>query len=189
MKHLPEPVVARVPGPWRWTWTDFAGLGLDAFHEVARLRQEVFVVEQRCAYLDLTGADREAWHLCGWHLGADAPALGAYARVFAPGAYDGSAVAVVGRVVVAPSLRGRGLGRAVVAEALARRFADAGRPEASKLSAQAHLETLYASLGYVTDGPGFLEDDIPHLPMARAARPAPPVRLVDEAGALVTAIG
>ena len=173
----PPPVVASVPDPWRWTWHPYHTLDVDMLHDLLALRQAVFVVEQNCAYLDITGADRVAWHLCLWQKPPGEMAeLVAYARAFHPGAYDASNEAVIGRVVVAPGYRRQGLGRAVVAEALNRLFSDLG-PVATKLSAQAHLEELYASLGFVTNGPGFLEDGIPHLPMRRPAIPAPPVDL------------
>lgn len=40
-----------------WISRSFKELDLDLFHEVLRLRTDVFVVEQRCAYAELDGQD------------------------------------------------------------------------------------------------------------------------------------
>jgi ElaA protein len=39
----------------------------------------------------------------------------------------------------------------------------------SVLDAQAHLVRFYGRFGYEQTGPEYLEDGIPHVPMARAA--------------------
>lgn len=131
-------------------------------YRVLALRSEVFVVEQTCAYLDADGRDVDAWHLLGW----DGDALAAYLRVFFPTALDPAAH--IGRVVVPPTHRGRGLGRAAMREAIRRIEAVLG-PVPIALSAQAHLRSFYGALGFEVDGPGYDEDGIPHLPMRRAA--------------------
>ena len=46
-----------------------------------RLRQDVFIVEQKCAYADADGLDDGATHL----FAVDGDAVVAYARLFAPG--------------------------------------------------------------------------------------------------------
>lgn len=143
-----------------WTWTDWEGLSREQLYAVLALRVAVFVVEQACAYQDLDGNDPLAHHL----LGHDGGELVAYARVFAPGALHDEPV--IGRVVVAASHRGTGLGRALVERAhheLGHRFG--ARPV--RLAAQAHLRQFYGSLGYEVCGPGYDEDGIPHLPMRR----------------------
>lgn len=140
----------------RWRWTDWSGLGRDDLHDLARLRQEVFVVEQECAYLDLDGRDPEAFHL----LGRDGDGLAAYLRAFGP------EQPVIGRVVVAPRRRGEGLGRRLMEEGRARVEAAWG-PGPLRVGAQARLERFYASLGYVVCGPGYDEDGIWHVPMER----------------------
>ncbi|MBB2488283.1 GNAT family N-acetyltransferase, partial [Mitsuaria sp. WAJ17] len=83
---------------------------LDArtLYAVLRLRAEVFVVEQRCVYLDPDGQDLQAWHLLG--LTEDGQ-LQAYARLL-----DGPKI---GRVLTAPQARGQGQGRALMQRALA----------------------------------------------------------------------
>lgn len=141
-----------------WTLRRWDQLTCDQLYAVLRLRAEVFVVEQRCAYNDLDDRDRAALHL--WTADA-AGALRAYARIFLPAT---DADAIIGRVITAPAARGTGLGRALMAEAIE---VCAGRP--ITLSAQAHLQAFYGSLGFVTTSAPYLEDDIPHVAMRRQA--------------------
>lgn len=143
----------------RWIYSDWDGLDRDGFYGVAKLRQEVFVVEQQCAYADLDGLDPQAWHLRGW-LGDE---LVAYLRTFAAGIVRPEQV--IGRVIVAPAHRRRGIASVLMREAQQR--LDPHMP--THLGAQAHLEGFYGSLGYRVCGPGYDEDGIPHLPMRREA--------------------
>lgn len=128
------------------------------------LRARVFVVEQRCVYQDPDGRDLDALHVLGWR----EDRLVAGARILAPGAWVFDEPAI-GRVVVAPEERGRGVARALMEraiEALEERY---GRV-AMSLAAQAHLERFYGSLGFETFGEPYEEDGIPHLDMRRPAR-------------------
>jgi ElaA protein len=108
--------------------------------------------------------DRRSWHLLG--RGADG-ILTSYLRVVDASAQAGQDAPAIGRVVTAPEVRGTGAGRALVTEGVARcLLAWPGR--GIRLNAQAHLERFYAGFGFVRCGEGFLEDDIPHVPMRRA---------------------
>lgn len=148
----------------RWRCEPFGGLTVDDLYDVLALRAEVFVVEQRCPYLDPDGTDRDAWHL----LGRDAEGrLVAYARLFRPAVKCPEAC--IGRVVTAPAVRGRGLGRELLREALAA-LARRCPGESVHLSAQAHLEAFYASFGFARVGEPYLEDNIPHVGMTLPAR-------------------
>lgn len=122
-----------------------------------RLRSSVFVVEQDCVYLDLDGRDLEPGTRHVWaESGTDDGPVG-YLRVLDDGAH-----ARIGRVLVAPSHRGTGLGDALVRAAL-----DVTGERPSVLSAQSPLARWYAGFGYVRDGEDFVEDGIPHTPMRR----------------------
>ena len=46
---------------WKTKW--FSELNAVEVYEILRSRAEVFVVEQRCAYQDPDGQDREALHV------------------------------------------------------------------------------------------------------------------------------
>ncbi len=144
-----------------WTWSRFAELGVDNLYDALALRCRVFVLEQG-PYLDPDGIDRHAWHLLGRD---DAGVLQAYLRVVDAGARY--AEPSIGRVIVAPESRGGGLGRALMAEGLAR-CAAVWPGRAVRISAQARLQRLYESLGFVADGDQYIEDTIPHIAMVRS---------------------
>ena len=121
-----------------------------------QLRESVFVVEQECAYQELDGRDVEPGTRHLWVDGAGAGPVG-YLRVLDEGDH-----ARIGRVLVAPSHRGRGVSAALMRAALG---VVGDRP--SVLAAQTPLAGWYATFGYVPDGEPFVEDGIPHTPMRR----------------------
>jgi ElaA protein len=147
-----------------WHWKPFHALTLEELYQVLALRQQVFVVEQRSLYLDADGHDAQAWHLLGVAPGEGVRPLEAYLRAFAPGAKY--AEASLGRVVVSPAWRGRGLGRALMREGLA--WLAQHHPGAPvRLSAQLYLKRFYEELGFRGEGDVYDEDGIPHLQMVR----------------------
>ncbi len=147
-----------------WTLKPWADLTAAELYAALTLRQRVFVVEQRCAYLDNDGHDRDALHL--WHT-SDGGDLDAYLRIFGPGAKY--AEASIGRVVTAPEVRRTGLGRDLFSRGISALEARFGEVPV-RISAQAYLERFYGEFGFVRDGENYLEDDIPHCSMVRAAR-------------------
>jgi ElaA protein len=145
----------------RWTWLAWQDFTPDALYAVLRLRSAIFVVEQDCVFPDMDGRDPACEHLCGWDGGG---ALVAYLRLVPPGVRTPEVS--LGRVVVAAPARGQGLGRAVMLEGL-RRCAERYPGQRIKVSAQAHLEPFYASLGFRTVGAPYDEDGILHVDMAK----------------------
>lgn len=143
-----------------WTWSRFPDLGVDNLYDALALRCRVFILEQG-AYLDTDGIDRDSWHL----LGRDGSGvLQAYLRVVDPGIKY--AEPSLGRVITSAETRGSGLGRALTAEGVARCVA-AWPGQGIRISAQAHLERFYGGFGFERVGEPYLEDNIPHLEMAR----------------------
>ena len=132
---------------------------------VWRLRQQVFVVEQDCPYPDLDGRDLEpaTRHvvLLDEDAGPDEQVVGTL-RVLDDGDW-----ARIGRVVVAPTARGRGLAAALMDEAMVL----CGDREV-RLDAQTGLTGFYEGYGFEVTGPEFDEDGVMHVPMRREARPA-----------------
>jgi len=133
----------------------FAELDGRTVHDLLRLRVDVFVVEQGCAYPELDGRDVEPDAGHWWIDGTDGPA--AYLRTLVEP--DGSSR--LGRVVTHPAARGRGLAAALVRAAL-----DAV-PHPVRIDAQSQLVDWYRSFGFEVDGPEFTEDGIVHTPMLR----------------------
>ncbi len=140
----------------------YAELSLDELYEILRVRAEVFVVEQKCFYLDPDGVDRVAIHV---GIRDDAGALIAYARLFPeegrPGAWH------VGRVLV--TRRGEGLGRRVMEEV--ERVAALRGAKLLRMEAQRQAAGFYARLDWRETGPDFDEAGIPHVRMEKELTP------------------
>ena len=140
----------------------FHQLSLRELHDLMALRQEVFVVEQNCPYLDADGKDLPAHHLLGYN---DNGQLLAYSRLLPKGvSYEKHPS--FGRVVTAASIRGAGQGRKLMEKTLEWMGRLFGK-DAIKISAQCYLIPFYESLGFQTVGKEYLEDDIPHIGMVR----------------------
>jgi len=140
----------------------FADLTVRQLYDIMALRQEVFVVEQNCPYLDADGKDPGSWHLVGIDVEGTHVA---YARLLPPGlSYEG--FASIGRVVSSPARRGQSLGKQLVAEALSacrRLFGDTP----IQIGAQYYLLAFYRSFGFEEIGDTYLEDGIPHIHMVK----------------------
>ncbi|GAB3683325.1 GNAT family N-acetyltransferase [Saccharopolyspora dendranthemae] len=137
---------------------------LDAydFYRMLRLRVDVFVVEQECAYPELDGRDLEDSTRHFWVDSADDYVLG-YLRLLE----DPDGTYRIGRVCTAKSARGLGLGRKLMRAAVAE-----VQNSPAVLSAQTYAKDFYASFGFVETGEEYLEDGIPHIDMRREPRRA-----------------
>jgi predicted GNAT family N-acyltransferase len=129
--------------------------GSALMEEALRLRVEVFVVEQGVApELEVDELDATATHLV---------ALRARRVVGTLRILDDGTAGKIGRVAVAASLRGRGIGgrlmRHAAAIVRARGFAEI------VLHAQVSVKSFYQRLGYAEEGDVFDEAGIPHITM------------------------
>lgn len=140
-------------------------------YAIARLRQDVFVVEQQCAYPDLDGRDTESSTVHVLLKDASGTLIG-YARVLdesqdaSPRSTPTPRQVRIGRVLLDPTARGGGLADLIVGAALqvcSERFSH----RAIVLDAQSPLARWYATFGFKVTGPEFLEDGIAHVPMER----------------------
>ena len=149
----------------RWQWSRLENLAASELYSVLAARQQVFTVEQHCAFQDADGYDLVAWHLLGWTTAIAPPALAAYLRILDPGSKY--AEPSIGRVLTMPPNRGTGVGRALVEQGVARcRAAWPGQP--IRIAAQQRLEAFYASLAFRTVSPPYIEDGIAHVDMMLA---------------------
>ncbi|MBI1272633.1 MAG: GNAT family N-acetyltransferase [Alphaproteobacteria bacterium] len=149
-----------------WHQKSFEGLSRDNLYEVFRLRQAIFVVEQQCIYPDIDGADPLAHHVLGWVGEGAGHKLVAYARIVPSGGYHNFPDPSIGRVCVDPAMRGRGIARALMLEAM--KWLNEIYPGSPiRLQAQQYLESFYQSLGFQTVTPPYDEDGIPHIDMLR----------------------
>ena len=133
----------------------FRDLDISTLYGILKLRSDVFVVEQECAYPDLDGRDLEPGTRHLWFV-RDGE-IRAYLRILADHGAER-----IGRVVTAPAARGNGLAGKLITEALT---VIGNRP--SILHAQAHQAAFYARFGFEQSGPEYLEDGIPPVPMRR----------------------
>jgi ElaA protein len=146
--------------PLSWRWRRFDELSVFELDAIYRARQQVFSIEQACAYLDADGYDEASWHLAAWSPDHKAPL--AYARVVHPG--QKYAEPSIGRVITASPVRGTGLGRELVRRAI-ECCAQAFPGQGIRISAQTRLERFYVEVGFATVGAPYIEDGIPHTEM------------------------
>ena len=130
-------------------------------HDLLRLRVDVFVVEQECAYPELDGRDLESDTEHLWLMDETGSGL-PRAAIRISSDPEGRRI---GRVVTRPDQRGAGLAGRLVEWAH-----DHLGSVVTVLDAQSHLRGFYERLGYEVTGPEFVEDGIPHLPMRRDPR-------------------
>ncbi|MFT5201648.1 MAG: ElaA protein [Candidatus Aldehydirespiratoraceae bacterium] len=132
----------------------FVELTATEVHDILRLRIDVFVVEQDCPYTEIDGRDVEAATRHVWQGDDRGPAV--YVRLL-----DDGAARRIGRVVTRLDARKGGLARVLLDHVIA----TSDGPWV--LDAQSHLKDWYRAHGFEPDGPEFIEDGIPHIPMRR----------------------
>jgi ElaA protein len=156
--------MSATPTSLTWRWCRFDELSVFELDAIYRARQQVFTIEQACAYLDADGFDAASWHLAAWSPEHEVPL--AYARVVLPG--QKYAEPSIGRVLTTAAARGTGLGRELMRRAI-ECCTEAFPGQGIRISAQTRLQPFYAGLGFVAAGRPYLEDGIPHTEMVRAA--------------------
>lgn len=143
-----------------WKIKSFENLSNKELYEILKLRQEVFIVEQTCYYLDADGYDEKAVHL--W--AEKEEQIVAYCRIFPQGIkYPETSI---GRVLTHPVFRNLQLGKILIKfalETIETRF----DTKKCRISAQDYLLKFYSDFGFVDTGKKYLEDDIPHTEMVR----------------------
>lgn len=146
---------------FRFRCLPFDALSPHTLYALLRLRSEVFVVEQRCVFQDMDGADGDCLHLLCEGAGGR---LLASARLVPAGLKYTEAS--IGRVVSAPAARHLKLGHTLMAEAV-RQLLHLWGPQPIRIGAQAHLQHFYQRHGFVTASAPYDEDGIPHVEMLR----------------------
>jgi len=130
----------------------------DRLYEILKLRSEVFVVEQKCAYQDLDNKDEKALHL----VGEKNNKIIAYTRIFKKGAFFKNSS--IGRVLVKKKYRNKDYGRKIMTSSIEKLKKDP-KEEIIEISAQKYLLKFYSELGFEKVGEEYLEDNIPHVKM------------------------
>ncbi len=136
----------------------FKELSVEEIYGILKLRNEVFVVEQKCAYQDLDGKDEKAMHL----MGKERKEIIAYTRIFKAGEhYELPSIA---RVAVRKKNRGEEKGKQIMKESI-KYIKETQKEKAVELSAQKYLDKFYKDLGFKVEGGEYFEDGIPHQKM------------------------
>lgn len=137
----------------------FRELTPDDLYEILRLRSDVFVVEQACLFLELDDRDREDRAELLWT--RDDHGVTGTARIL----HEHDDTWSVGRIVTRADVRSRGIGGNILSTAIG--LLEARGATSVLLKAQSHLADWYARFGFEVSGPEYVEDGIPHVPMAR----------------------
>ena len=156
---LLNPKDSNSSGEIRWTTQKFEDLSALELYAILNLRSEVFVVEQKCVYLDTDGKDIGALHVTGW----SGDEIIACSRLLRKGvSYED--YQSIGRIVVSPKHRGRSYGRLLVQKSIKDIRSFYGNC-AIKIGAQSYLRKFYNEFGFEQSGEEYIEDEIPHIPM------------------------
>ena len=133
-------------------------LSKDLLYLILKTRQEVFVIEQNCNYLDADDYDQFSHHLMGFQDNR----LIAYMRIIDKGhLYDNIAF---GRILVIKEYRGMSIGNSLMQKGLSH-FTN--KNQSIIMSAQSYLIDFYKKFNFKTIGEEYLEDNILHVKMIR----------------------
>ena len=141
-----------------WEYKQFTALTSAELYNILTIRNEVFVVEQNCIYLDTDNKDQHAWHLLGYINDK----LVAYSRILPPGVSFHEAS--IGRVVTHSTIRRNGIGNELMKESI-KKTINQFEVTDIRIGAQCYLIKFYTSLGFAVAGNEYMEDGIPHVDM------------------------
>lgn len=142
----------------KWIIKKFKELKTEELYNILKIRNEVFVVEQQCAYQDCDGKDKFSYHLFLEENGQ----IIAYLRILEKGtSYDEISI---GRVLVCKEHRGKGLAKEMMLKAIDF-IKNALNERDIRISAQSYLLNFYSSFGFQEVSEEYLEDDILHIEM------------------------
>lgn len=144
-----------------WKVKTFQELELNELYKIIQLREEVFILEQKCIYTDLDFADQDCTHIMGF-INEE---MVAYSRIFAPDASINKS-ASFGRVLVAKKARGINIGRLLITQLL-ETIEQLYQTNHVEISAQSYLVKFYQEFGFQTYGEGYLDAGIPHISMKK----------------------
>jgi ElaA protein len=143
-----------------WQLKHFKELSGTELYAIMRVRQEVFVVEQNCPYLDADGKDIYCQHLVGYVDGE----IAAYARIVPP--HVSYAEPSIGRVLTSSKYRTGGYGKLLMQKAVTETINVYGAVDI-RIGAQLYLKKFYEGFGFAQQGEVYDEDGIDHIIMLR----------------------
>ncbi len=146
------------PSEYHWQWLHFNEFKVSELHKCMAARQEVFIIEQGCFYLDADEFDQDAYHLCLWDSLTSSKRLIGYLR-----AYCHQNTWQIGRVLVSKEKRGQSLGKQLMHRCHQELSALTTDTNLSiELSAQVQVLNFYTALGYEPFGEVYDDAGIAH---------------------------
>lgn len=136
----------------------FDELNTTELYEILKLRQSVFVVEQKCPYNDIDEFDPAAIHI----MMIDNDELIAYARILEKGTRYKEVS--IGRFLVKENFRKSGVGDKVFTRAIDY-ITDDMKEDTIRIQAQTYMKNYYKKKGFEEISKAYLEDDIEHVDM------------------------
>jgi ElaA protein len=144
----------------RYTFSQLSTLQL---FQILKLRTDIFVVEQHCAYPEIDAHDLSCLHVCMYQKNE----LIAYCRLIElEQAKKIKQTVKIGRVLVAGSARGQGIGHILLDKVLSY-VCESRRYDKVVLSGQSHLIEFYRHHGFDVISDHYLDDGIEHVDMQR----------------------
>lgn len=141
-----------------WQVKKFDELLINELYEILQQRVSIFVVDQRCPYMEIDKKDPFCYHL----FKKENNEIIAYLRVIPPGVLYKEAS--FGRVFVKTEYRGQNLGKEIVNKAL--EFIKEHLHEKKVfINAQNYLKDFYETFGFVSISDVYLDYNIPHVSM------------------------
>ena len=138
---------------------EFNELTLEELYLILKIRQEVFIIEQKCFYLDCDDLDQKSIHFLGYLDGV----LACYMRVFNN---EQNSVWVLGRILVSKKFRSIGLGIELMNQTL--KFLSHKKNNYSlEMSAQTYLIDFYKKFNFKIEGDEYLDAGISHIKMTK----------------------
>lgn len=139
----------------------FDELSTKELYAIAKLRSEVFVLEQNCLYLDLDDKDYSCWHL--YFEDEKTKHIVAYCRIIPKGLSFNTIS--IGIVLTKNTYRNQGLSRKLMLKAI-----DIIHNQLNEhtitIAAQYYLKKFYESLGFKAISNTYLDDGIKHINMS-----------------------
>ena len=150
----------------------FSDLKLEELYGILRVRSEVFVTGQKCLYVDPDGRDFGSVQV----FASKGDRIIGCLRIYGKEA----GVVQIGRVAVIESLRGTGVGRMMMRQAISH-VTENLTDEKIYLEAQTYAIGFYEKLGFKVISDEFLDEGIPHKGMELLIERASGIQCADDA--------
>ena len=150
----------------------FSDLKREELYGILRVRSEVFVTGQKCLYVDPDGRDFGSVQV----FASKGERIIACLRIYGKEA----GVVQIGRVAVIESLRGSGIGRMMMRQAISH-VTENSTDEKIYLEAQTYAIGFYEKLGFKVISDEFLDEGIPHKGMELLIERVSGIQCTDDA--------